>query len=395
MAAVGKGAGAVIGVQADVLAGSGQAQRQLAASLNERQWILLGLLAASDGPLRASLLFAQAALLVRPSANAVAVLAWDARKLDVLGLVRHEHDARGCMALRITMSGRRLNRLGLRQTPRGPHARSRQPPVPAVTALCALLPSLLSCASVDPPAAPRYRQLPPPLDASQRWSGGVPVWSLCRSADCDKPTPKTPAVPAQEAGRAVLGAGTPVPAVLSRGAAAVSASGGPLDPVAARPVASVVDGAVDSAREAAPRQSAASEQMRFAAYSVYFPFGRATVAAADDPLVQEAAVLARDSSGLVHVVGMTDAIGPHAVNEALAGHRASEVKARLIAAGVDAARVCVQTDTSASVPPPSFSTRRTSVSGNAQYRRVDIVVHWNEEASWRVGSAAAASLQRS
>ena len=102
---------------------------------------------------------------------------------------------------------------------------------------------------------------------------------------------------------------------------------------------------------------------------LYFDTGRATLQAASDPALEQAALLMKQQPALkLLVVGHTDSTGSAAANLKLSQQRAEAVRAALVARGIAASRLSAQ-GVGSSAPVAS----NDSESGRAQNRRVELV----------------------
>ncbi len=333
---------------------------------NPEQRALLDALAIAGGSMPVASLFGRVQPLAgRPELESLAA---EACKLDGLGFLRHGVDSRGRFSCALTRAGWRAASVRARGA-----------------AMAIACPVLVSCAATPAraPAPPEYGARPmPTLRVAQLPVDGRMVWSTCAQG-CDQPTPKIGVftVPLQDASGAFSAprlnadvAHHASPPQQSRGDSAGAQAPGAAG-AAATPRAQPVAAPPARASESVPVAAATGDQT-MSSYSLFFATGRDAPYGADLGYVQAAAASAAQPDARVMVVGMTDRTGPASLNVDLAHRRAQHVRDLLVRAGVARNRIATQADVSASRALPVNGWHRPGFSGNAMYRRVDVVVVW-------------------
>lgn len=340
-------------------------RRERPKEFNPEQRALLDALAIAGGSMPVASLFGRVQPLAGPTA--LESLAAEASKLEGLGLLRHGVDSRGRFVCALTGAGWRA-------------ASVRRGRVRTTGAAMAIVcPVLVSCAATPAraPAPAEYGARPmPTLRVAQVPVGGRMVWSTCTQG-CDQPTPKIRvfAVPLEDAGGSSrsphANAGTVTPAASPPPPRDDPAGAPATAPLAAQPVAAQPS----RASQSVPVEAPTGDQL-MSSYSLFFASGRDAAYGADLGYVQAAASSAAEPDARVMVVGMTDKTGPASLNVDLAHRRAQHVRDLLVRAGVTQDRITMQADVSASRGLPANGWHRPGFSGNAMYRRVDVVVVW-------------------
>lgn len=115
-------------------------------------------------------------------------------------------------------------------------------------------------------------------------------------------------------------------------------------------------------------ETSLAKKKRSVLYGIYFDFDSATIKPQSDPVLRTiAAVMAKNPDWTLLIEGHTDNIGGDAKNQELSAHRASAVKAALVARGVAEARL----ETAGHGRSTPRATNAT-LAGRARNRRVEL-----------------------
>jgi outer membrane protein OmpA-like peptidoglycan-associated protein len=203
---------------------------------------------------------------------------------------------------------------------------------------------LAGCASKPKPPTQEFdvRAGKPEL-VQRRGDHAEPYWSYCY-ADCPRPTQKYEPI------RPVIAKAPP-----------------PAPPRAAAPVAP-------------PRKPEPDT------YAVFFPFGKASPLPSSAPTLVELTEAAAKAEH-IEVVGRTDAAGTARRNVVLARQRADAIRKGLVAAGVEASRISVQSSTAELPLSSSAKTPGTTPEPMPrQARRADVVLEARSAAPATTGT---------